>query len=69
MAVRRIRTDLTGSAHIAAVNNAPTGTNANLIVSNNAGLTVPTLTNYTTLTDALNLVITALQAHGVLNSA
>jgi len=69
MAVRRLRTDGTGSATIAAANNTPTGTNANLIVANNSTLTVPTMANYTTLADKLNSVISALAAHGVLNAS
>jgi hypothetical protein len=69
MAVRIVRSSGNGSAVIAATNNAPTGTNAATIVSNNGALNVPTMANYTTLADAVNAILAALQAHGVINTA
>jgi hypothetical protein len=65
MAVRRIRTDGTGSAVIAAANNAPTG-----VAANSAGNeTVLKISEFTTFADKYNALLAALVAHGVVNSA
>jgi hypothetical protein len=65
MSVRRIRTDATGSATIAATNNAPSGIAANASSSN----AVLTITEFTVAADLFNSLLAACVAHGIVNSA
>jgi hypothetical protein len=65
MSVRRIRTDATGSATIAAANNTPTGQNT----SANVSTTVLTIAEFTTWADQFNSLLAACKAHGIVNSA
>jgi hypothetical protein len=66
MAVRRIRTESTGSATIAVANNAPTGVVNNNGTSNAAVLTVA---EFTTFVNQYNALLAAAKAHGIVNAS
>lgn len=62
---RRIRTEGTGNATIAAANNAPTGLANNSNVAN----TVLSIAEFTTFADKFNLLLAACKDHGIVNAS
>ena len=71
MAVRRLRSDLTGSAAVSNVSNSTgqAATNGTITNSSQGAKAVANVADLNTVEAALNSVIVALRAHGILNSA